>query len=94
MWRQVVRVGADSGVSVSLCGEMAGDVLYTILLVGMGLREFSISARSIPAVKQVIRRITVEQSREAAAWCASAKSHDEVLSRLREALGELVPAMA
>lgn len=91
--RQVVKVGADSGVGVSLCGEMAGDVLYTILLIGMGLRELSVSARSIPPVKQVIRRITVEQSREAAAWCESATSHDEVLSRLREALGELVPAM-
>ncbi len=92
--RQVVQVGLDSGVSVSLCGEMAGDVLYTILLVGMGLRELSVSARSIPAVKQVIRRITVEQSREAAAWCATATSHEEVLTRLRESLGELVPALA
>jgi phosphotransferase system enzyme I (PtsI) len=91
--RDVVQIGSDRSVSVSLCGEMAGDVLYTILLVGMGLREFSVSARSIPSVKQVIRRITVEQSREAAAWCSSANSHVEVLARLREALGELVPAM-
>ncbi len=91
--RTVVRVGADTGRNVSLCGEMAGDVLYTILLVGMGLREFSVPARAIPAVKQVVRSITVEQSREAAEWCASAPGHDEVLARLREALGELVPAL-
>ena len=45
----VVKAGADAGRPVSLCGEMAGDPLYTILLLGMGLREFSVSARSIPA---------------------------------------------
>ncbi len=90
---QVVKAGIDAGRPVSLCGEMAGDPLYTILLLGMGLREFSVSARAIPAVKQVIRRITVEQSREATAWCATATSHEDVLARLRESLGELVPSL-
>ncbi len=42
-------------IPVSICGEMAGDPRYTALLLGLGLREFSMVASSIPRVKQRIR---------------------------------------
>jgi len=90
----VVKAGSEAGVPVSLCGEIAGDVLFTILLVGMGLREFSVPARAIPEVKQVVRSLTVEQSREAAAWCTEATDTEEVLSRLREAMSDLLPHLS
>ena len=38
-----------------MCGELAGDERATLLLLGMGLDEFSMSAMSIPRVKQLIR---------------------------------------
>lgn len=84
----IVRSAAEKGKSVSLCGEMAGDRLYTVLLVGMGLRDLSISARALPEIKQAIRSITVEQAREAAAWCMSARTGPEARSRLREVMTE------
>ena len=58
----VVRVAEDRGLPVSLCGEMAGDRLFTMLLVGMGFRDLSLSARSLPEIKKAIRGITVEQA--------------------------------
>ena len=44
-------------IPVSICGEMAGDPRYTALLLGLGLREFSMVASSIPRVKQRIRNL-------------------------------------
>ena len=71
--RDVVAVAANAGKGVSLCGEMAGDVVYTVLLVGIGLRELSLAPRAIPEIKKAIRSITVEESRDAAAWCLAAR---------------------
>jgi phosphotransferase system enzyme I (PtsI) len=88
---RIVRAASDRGVAVSLCGEMAGDRLFTVLLVGMGFRDLSLSARAIPEVKRAIRSITVEQARQAAAWCLEARSAVEVRTRLREIMSEHLP---
>lgn len=89
--REVVTVASDAGKGVSLCGEMAGDVLYTVLLIGIGLRELSLAPRGIPEIKKAIRGITVEQSREAADWCGKAKDAQDVQGRLRDIVGALFP---
>lgn len=89
--RDVVEVASDRGKGVSLCGEMAGDMLYTVLLLGMGLRELSLAPRAIPEIKRAIRGITVEESREAADWCAAARDVHDVQARLRDIMGSLLP---
>jgi phosphotransferase system enzyme I (PtsI) len=90
---QVVTVAADRGKGVSLCGEMAGDVLYTVLLIGIGLRELSLAPGAIPEIKKAIRGITVEESRDAAQWCAAARDGEDVQARLRDITGSLVSRM-
>ncbi len=50
----VIAAGAKAGIPVSVCGEMAGDIKLTRLLLGMGLREFSMHPAQILAVKQEI----------------------------------------
>jgi phosphotransferase system enzyme I (PtsI) len=89
--RDVVDVASAAGKGVSLCGEMAGDMIYTVLLVGVGLRELSLAPRAIPEIKKAIRGITVEQSRDAAEWCAAAKDAQDVQARLRDVMGSLLP---
>ena len=89
--RDVVDVAAAHGRGVSLCGEMAGDMLYTVLLVGIGLRELSLAPRAIPEIKKAIRGITIEESRDAALWCAAAKDAHDVQARLRDIMGSLLP---
>lgn len=50
----VIATGAKAGVPVSVCGEMAGDIQLTRLLLGMGLREFSMHPSQLLSVKQEI----------------------------------------
>ncbi len=82
MIRQVVEAGKNAGISVSLCGEMAGDPLCTFFLLALGIDEFSLNAGGIPVIKKIIRSLTLEESR---------KSLDEILrldraSRVREVI--------
>ncbi len=51
---QTIRAGAKAGVPVAVCGEMAGEVRMTRLLLGMGLRQFSMHPAQLLAVKQKI----------------------------------------
>lgn len=53
---QVIKAGIKKNKPVSVCGEMAGDSLYTRLLLGLGLREFSMTAKHIPEIKHIIRQ--------------------------------------
>lgn len=53
--KRVADVGLETGKKVSICGEMASDPLNALLFVGMGIREFSLSAPGIPLVKQAVR---------------------------------------
>ncbi len=50
----IISLGAKAGIPVSVCGEMAGDTKLTRLLLGMGLREFSMHPAQLLAVKQEI----------------------------------------
>lgn len=50
----VLRAGQQSQTPVTMCGEMAGDPHYTKLLLGMGLREFSMHPNALPQVKHLI----------------------------------------
>ncbi|HEC14303.1 MAG TPA: phosphoenolpyruvate--protein phosphotransferase, partial [Rhodospirillales bacterium] len=51
------QAGLRARIPVSICGEMAGDPRYTALLLGLGLRELSMSAANVPRVKQRIRNM-------------------------------------
>jgi len=51
---------------VGLCGELAGDPLIAPVLLGLGLDEFSMTARAIPLVKQTIRRYAKAEARDIA----------------------------
>lgn len=52
--KMVIDAGRKAGIPVAMCGEMAGDTRYSQLLLGMGLKEFSMYAASILEVKQII----------------------------------------
>jgi phosphotransferase system enzyme I (PtsI) len=57
--KMTIDAGAETGIPVSMCGEMAGDPRYTRLLLGMGLREFSMHHTALQEVKRVINSSTV-----------------------------------
>lgn len=59
-----VEAAKRMGIPVSICGEMGADPKYTALLVGLGIREFSVGFSSVPRVKQRIRALSLEQCEE------------------------------
>lgn len=61
--KRVADVCLPLGRRVSVCGEMAADPMIALLLAGMGIREFSLSAPNIPLVKQAIRRCSIRRCR-------------------------------
>ena len=59
-----IEAGNRAGIPVSICGEMGADPKYTALLVGLGIREFSMGYASLPRVKQRIRALSLEKAEE------------------------------
>ena len=58
-----IGAGRKAGIPVAMCGEMAGDAHYTKLLLGMGLREFSVHPNALLEVKQIIGETRVALAR-------------------------------
>ncbi len=89
--RDVIRAGMRNNVSVSVCGEMAGDPLYTLLLLGLGLTTFSMNGPDVPEVKKIIRSTTTEHARQVARRVMSFDSERQVMHFLREETRKIIP---
>jgi phosphoenolpyruvate-protein phosphotransferase (PTS system enzyme I) len=89
--RDVIRIGQRHNISVSVCGEMAGEPLYTLLLLGLGLTLFSMNGPDIPEVKKIIRSTSMEHARQVARRVMSFDSERQVMHFLREETRKLVP---
>jgi phosphotransferase system enzyme I (PtsI) len=68
------------GKWVGMCGEMAGDLTATPILLGLGLDEFSMSAKSILKVRQAIRNLSYEQAQKLAETALAEESEEAVLA--------------
>ena len=64
--KQVIDASHAEGKWTGMCGELAGDENATILLLGMGLDEFSMSAISVPRIKKLIRNINYQDAKHLA----------------------------
>jgi len=60
----VIEQARQNNIDVAMCGEMASDPLATLLLAGMGLRAFSMSASSIPFTKNIILNNSISKAKE------------------------------
>ncbi len=89
--RDVLRAGARNSISVSVCGEMAGEPLYTLLLLGLGLNIFSMNGPDIPEVKKIIRATTMEHAKQVARKVMSFDSERQVMHFLREETRKIIP---
>jgi phosphotransferase system enzyme I (PtsI) len=89
--RDVIRKGTRGNVGVSVCGEMAGEPLYTLLLLGLGLTTFSMNSPDIPEVKKIIRSTTMEHARAVARRVMSFDSERQVMHYLRDETRKIDP---
>ena len=89
--RDVIRAAVRGGIGCSVCGEMAGEPLYTLLLLGLGLTTFSMNGPDIPEVKKIIRSTTIEHARFVARKVMSFDSERQVMHFLREETRKIIP---
>jgi phosphotransferase system enzyme I (PtsI) len=59
--KMVAEAGKANSIWTGVCGEMAGEVLYTPLLLGLGIDELSAAASLVPRVKSAVQRLTMEE---------------------------------
>ena len=89
--RDVIRAANRNNIGVSVCGEMAGEPLYALLLLGLGLTSFSMNGPDVPEVKKVLRSTTAKHAREVARRVMSFDSERQVTHYLQEELRRIVP---
>lgn len=92
---RLVKMAVDTakagGKPISLCGQMSGAPLYTMLLLGLGLRSLSVTPAAAPEVKRVCRSTTIKHCEKVANRVLSLESARDVKTYLREELSKLLP---
>lgn len=85
---RVVEAARDARKPLSVCGEMAADPALFPLLLGLGIREFSMGPRTVPAIKEIARGTSTVEAGRIAKAALSLATADEVASLLdQESLG-------
>ena len=84
MVRDAAVAAHSAGIWIGMCGELAGNPLATPVLLGLGLDELSMSAPSIPAVKDAVRRLSLAEARQIAAEALALDSAEAVLRFLQQ----------
>ena len=86
--KTVIDNAHAAGIPVGMCGEMAADPYAAVVLLGLGLDGFSMSAIAIPEIKRIIRSVTLAEAEELAGSVLELKSQREVDRRVRQWLEE------
>ncbi len=94
MMRQVVNAARGAGISVSVCGEMAGDPFCVGILLSLGINELSMNARAIPIIKKIIRTISIEEARADFEDVMRLSTAKEVQAHVSNRMKCLVPELA
>lgn len=88
-----VRAATQANVPISMCGQMCGNPLYTMFLLGMGLRSLSVTPAAIPEIKQVCRRVALSNCRRVAERALELESARDVRTYLAEELSKVLPEL-
>ncbi len=80
--RMVVTAAANHNIPVTVCGQMSSDPKFLPLLIGLGIRQISVTPHSIPELKAVLRQLTIPQCKDIAAhaeWLGLSRMIDNYL---------------
>lgn len=92
--RDIISTCNKTEIECSLCGEIAGEPLYTLLLLGLGLRQFSMASGDIPEIKQLIRRTKLSLARRVAREALRFDTDRQVHNYLRDETRKILPPEA
>lgn len=89
--RFVISSGKRAGIPVSMCGEMAADPLYSIVLLGLGLETFSMNPSSIPVIKNILRSLRYKDCKKIAEVALTKRTAQEIEEYLIESVATRLP---
>jgi phosphotransferase system enzyme I (PtsI) len=89
--RWVVKSGHEAGIPVAICGEMAAEPIYAVVLLGLGLDEFSMNPLAIPKVKKVLRMSKFEEARSLVEQLFQFSTASEIECLLRSWMAKRFP---
>jgi phosphotransferase system enzyme I (PtsI) len=88
--KRTVDVAALGDVEVAVCGEMASQPLMAFALLGLGVRQLSVSPRSVPLVKRIVRAVTEAHAKLAASAALRALTADQARHELGRRLADVL----
>jgi len=91
LMRTVIQDAHKAQIELSVCGEMASEPEYVMLLLGMGVRVFSLAPPMIPEIKQIIRSVKIEDCNSVARKVLTMNSERQISSYLRNATRKILP---
>ncbi|HYN85936.1 MAG TPA: phosphoenolpyruvate--protein phosphotransferase [Pyrinomonadaceae bacterium] len=91
--RRTIDAARAASIPAVVCGEMASSPAYAVVLVGLGARDLSMTAASIPRVRRALAEIEAARAAELAEECVRAATADEAEEVVRRGLGGLWPQL-
>jgi phosphotransferase system enzyme I (PtsI) len=91
--RMICEAGRAAGIEVGMCGEMAGEPLYALVLLGLGFTELSMNAPGIPRVKRIVRQIRRAEGERLLAELLELATAREIAQRLEEEMARRFPEL-
>jgi phosphotransferase system enzyme I (PtsI) len=89
--RTVIQDAHKAQADLSICGEMASEPEYIMLLLGMGVRTISLAPPMMPEIKQIIRSVTIEECNKVARTILAMNSERQIANFLRDATRKILP---
>ncbi|MBN2022540.1 MAG: phosphoenolpyruvate--protein phosphotransferase [Pirellulales bacterium] len=89
-----IEAANKSGIPVNLCGQMSGNAVYTMFLLGLGLRQFSVTPSAIPEIKKVCRSVSIHECHGIAQRALSMENARDIKSYLKGELRKRVPELS
>ncbi|MDO8137608.1 MAG: putative PEP-binding protein, partial [Candidatus Brocadiales bacterium] len=90
--RMTIEVAQDHDIPLCLCGEMGSELEYIVLLMGLGITQFSVAPpATIPAIKKIIRSVPYEKAKEVAEEVSRFTDPEKSIRFLRGITKEILP---
>jgi phosphotransferase system enzyme I (PtsI) len=89
--RTVIQDAHKAQIDLSLCGEMASEPEYIMLLLGIGIRTLSLAHPMLPEIKQIIRSVTIENCNKVARKVLGMNSERQISAFLRDSARKILP---
>jgi phosphotransferase system enzyme I (PtsI) len=91
LMRSIIRDAHKGGIGLSICGEVASDPEFIMLLMGMGVRTLSLAPPMIPEVKKIVRSVTIDECNRLARAVLTMDSSRQIQNYLRDTATRILP---